>query len=102
MLRVAVLGASGFIGSRVVEMFHLEGTAEVRPVVRGISSLAGPARFALDCRVADGFDRSALKESFSGLRRRRACRRRRSRVILGTLAPVYEPPERRRFAGSST
>jgi nucleoside-diphosphate-sugar epimerase len=90
MLRVAVLGASGFIGSRVVEMFHLEGTAEVRPVVRRISSLAGPARFALDCRVADGSDREALREAFSGCDVVLHAVAGDPRVILGTLAPVYE------------
>jgi nucleoside-diphosphate-sugar epimerase len=90
MLRVAVLGASGFIGSRVVEMFHLGGTAEVRPVVRRISSMAGPARFALDCRVADGFDRKALREAFSGCDVVVHAVAGDPRVILGTLATVYE------------
>ena len=35
----AVLGASGFIGSRVVEMFHLGGLSDVPPIVRSMASL---------------------------------------------------------------
>jgi nucleoside-diphosphate-sugar epimerase len=65
-MRVAVLGASGFIGSRLVERLHLTGAAEVRPVVRAAARLAGPARFALDGRVADARDRRALAEALGG------------------------------------
>lgn len=66
MLKVAILGANGFIGSRIVEMFHLGGLAEVRPIVRTMSSLARLSRFDLDCRVADAFDQSALRAAFEG------------------------------------
>jgi hypothetical protein len=31
---IGVLGATGFIDSRIVEVFHLEGIARVPPVVR--------------------------------------------------------------------
>jgi uncharacterized protein YbjT (DUF2867 family) len=31
-MRVAILGASGFIGSRAVELLHLADLAEVRPI----------------------------------------------------------------------
>ena len=65
-MRVAVLGASGFIGSRTVEKFHLSGRVEVRPVVRQTGRLAGVARFGLDGLVADGFDRSALAAALAG------------------------------------
>jgi 2-alkyl-3-oxoalkanoate reductase len=64
MLRVAVLGANGFIGSRTVEMLHLGGLAELRPVVRGVARLTRPSRFDLDCRTADGFDQRALRAAF--------------------------------------
>ena len=66
MMRLAVLGASGFIGARIVERLHLCRKAEVRPVVRNAARLAGPARFALDGRVADGFDRAALAAAMEG------------------------------------
>lgn len=65
-MRVAVLGAGGFIGSRAVELFHLTNTFDVRPVVRRPASMARSARFGLDCRLADMRDRHALAEAFSG------------------------------------
>ena len=58
--RVAILGASGFIGSRIVEMFHLGGLADVRPVTRSIGALARLARFDLDWRLADARDQEGM------------------------------------------
>jgi 2-alkyl-3-oxoalkanoate reductase len=66
MLTVGVLGAGGFVGSRIVERFHLEGTARVVPIVRGFGALPRPARFALETRMADALDRAALSKAFAG------------------------------------
>jgi nucleoside-diphosphate-sugar epimerase len=66
MLKVAILGANGFIGSRAVEMFHLMEIAAILPVVRAYSSLARSARFNLDYRIADACDRSMLCRAFAG------------------------------------
>lgn len=88
--RVAILGANGFIGSRLVEMLHLESLAEVRPVVRRVSSLARSARFALEGRVADGFDAAALRKGFEGCDIVIHAIAGDRRTILGTLAPTYE------------
>ena len=66
MMRVAVLGASGFVGTRLTEIFQLERIAEVVPVVRSSNSLAGLARFALDWRIADALDYEALVKAFRG------------------------------------
>lgn len=63
---VAILGASGFIGSRIVEMFHLAGLADVRPVVRSMGSLARLSRFDLDWRIADACDQRALGPALAG------------------------------------
>jgi nucleoside-diphosphate-sugar epimerase len=63
---VAVVGAGGFIGTRLVEMLHLEGDATVRPIVRQASALASAARFALDGRVADARDLPALRRALHG------------------------------------
>ena len=60
MVRMAILGAGGFIGNRAVEMLHLGGRFEVIPVVRTAQSLALASRFELDSRVADGRDKAAL------------------------------------------
>ncbi len=64
--KVAVVGANGFIGSRVMELFHLGGHCEVIPVVRGVSSLARLCRFDLDWRLADARDAEALAKALTG------------------------------------
>lgn len=89
MLRVAVLGASGFIGNRTVEMLHLGGLAEVRPVVRNVSRLALPSRFSLDCRIADGFDQTALRSALHDCDAVVHAIAGNPATIRGTLAPLY-------------
>ncbi|MGD9810338.1 MAG: NAD-dependent epimerase/dehydratase family protein [Sphingobium sp.] len=63
---VAVVGAGGFIGNRIVEMLHLTGEYEVRPVVRRASSLALARRFDIDGRIADALDVEAMRVALSG------------------------------------
>lgn len=66
MLRVAVVGANGFVGSRLVEQWHLDERADVVPVVRRPEAAAGVLRFGLDCRVADALDERELTHAFAG------------------------------------
>lgn len=89
MLKVAILGANGFIGSRTVEMLHLNGWAEVRPIVRSIPSLARLSRFELDCRIADAFDQSTLTDAFKGCDVVIHTVAGDRNTILGSLAPTY-------------
>jgi nucleoside-diphosphate-sugar epimerase len=63
---VGIIGASGFIGSRVVEWLALRDLAQVRPIVRSFKSMARLSRFDLDCRVADATDQAALKTQLEG------------------------------------
>lgn len=63
---VAVIGANGFIGNRIVEMLHLGGEHQVRPVVRRASALALASRFRIEGRVADALDGNALQEALVG------------------------------------
>lgn len=66
-MKVAVIGASGFIGTRLIERFHLgSNTPEVVAVVRRPSSLALPARFAVETRIADALDVDAMARAFTG------------------------------------
>jgi nucleoside-diphosphate-sugar epimerase len=65
-MKVAVIGANGFIGTRIVECFHLGGGPEVAAIVRRPSSLALPARFAMDMRVADALDADSLAGGLAG------------------------------------
>ena len=65
-MKIAVIGANGFIGTRVVEMFHLGARHTVIPVVRRASGLALPARFALDWRIGDALDVASLAAALEG------------------------------------
>lgn len=90
---IAVVGASGFIGSRLVEMLHLEALAEPRPVVRRRAGLARSARFALRGRVADAFDTAALRSAFEGCDVVVHAVAGDRRTIVGTLEPTYRAAE---------
>lgn len=65
-MKVAVIGASGFIGTRLIEQYHLGGGPTVAAVVRQPSSLALPARFAIETHLADGLDVDAMARAMSG------------------------------------
>ncbi|MCA1585210.1 MAG: NAD(P)-dependent oxidoreductase, partial [Acidobacteria bacterium] len=63
---IAITGASGFIGNRILEMFHLGKVPGLIPVVHSNSSLALPARFALPWKVCDHFSVDELSRAFEG------------------------------------
>lgn len=65
-MRIAVVGANGFVGSRLVEQWHLEERADVVPIVRRPEAAAGVLRFGLDCRVVDALDEGELTRAFAG------------------------------------
>jgi nucleoside-diphosphate-sugar epimerase len=65
-VRIAVVGANGFVGSRLVEQWHLEERADVVPIVRRPEAAAGVLRFGLDCRVVDALDEGELTRAFAG------------------------------------
>lgn len=91
--RVALLGAGGFIGSRVVEMFHLGGLGEVRPVVRSVGALARLSRFDLECRVADALDPRSLRAAFADCDRVIHAIAGDPATIRAAVAPVYRAAE---------
>jgi 2-alkyl-3-oxoalkanoate reductase len=63
---VGIIGANGFIGSRLVEWLALRDLAHMRPIVRSVKSMARLARFDLDCRVVDATDQTALEKQLEG------------------------------------
>ncbi len=65
-MKVALVGASGFIGTRILEKSILGGGPDLVAVVRRPASLALPARFALESHVADGLDIDGMARAFSG------------------------------------
>lgn len=64
-MSIAIIGANGFIGTRLVELLHLGGDHTVVPVVRRASGLALPARFALDWRIGDALNVESLAAAIS-------------------------------------
>jgi nucleoside-diphosphate-sugar epimerase len=64
--KIAVLGAAGFVGSRMVEMFHLSHTAEVVPVVRRVAAMARLSRFQLNTVIADCRNYDAIAKAIAG------------------------------------
>jgi nucleoside-diphosphate-sugar epimerase len=100
MIKVAVLGANGFIGTRIVEMFALNHLADVHPVVRDYAGLARSSRFDLEGRVANAFDAQALHSAFEGCDVVVHAVAGDMRTILGTLTPSYQAAQKagvRRF-----
>lgn len=89
MIRVAILGASGFIGSRAVELFTLTNAAKIRAIVRSYSSLPSVARFDLDFRVCDARDRAGLQKAFNDCDVVVHAVLGNPDVIEGTIEPVY-------------
>ena len=65
-MKVAIIGSSGFIGTRLIEHFHLGGGPSIAAVVRRPSSLALPKRFAIETHLADALDVDALARAFTG------------------------------------
>lgn len=92
-MRLGVLGAGGFIGSRTVEMLHLSGAADVRAIAGRAAGLALASRFALDRQVADARDQQALARAFRGCDAVLHAVAGGEDVILGTLAPTYRAAE---------
>jgi nucleoside-diphosphate-sugar epimerase len=64
-MRIAVVGASGFVGTRLLEQFILGQIAEVVPVVRSFASLAVISRFDLPWKVCDVMNTDDLAKAFS-------------------------------------
>ena len=67
MRQIAVLGASGFIGNPIVEIFQRDGDVEVRPVVQRASRAALPRRFDLPVQIADARDMKSLTPALEGV-----------------------------------
>ena len=63
-MKIGILGASGFIGNRAVEMLADQGY-EVYPIVRAQSSVSRLTRSDLEIRFANALDQAALTQAFT-------------------------------------
>lgn len=89
MLKIGILGASGFIGNRAVEILHAEGY-EVCPIVRTKASVARVAHSNIDCHIANALDQSALERAFRGCDVVVHSVLGSPGLIRGTVVPTYK------------
>lgn len=64
--RIAIIGASGFVGLRTTEILSARTDLDVVPIVRAASSLAVLARQRLDWRIADFLGEAPLAAALHG------------------------------------
>ncbi len=91
--RIGLLGATGFVGTHLLENWHLNQKAEVIPIVRSFSSLGKIARFSLDWRLADCTDTNSLAKALKGIDVLVHCASGDSATIKALVKPVYEACE---------
>jgi nucleoside-diphosphate-sugar epimerase len=65
-MKIAIIGANGFIGTRVVEQLHLGSEHTAVPIVRRPGALARASRFELEWKIADALDAAQLKTALQG------------------------------------
>ncbi|MBF2027756.1 MAG: NAD(P)-dependent oxidoreductase [Oscillatoriales cyanobacterium C42_A2020_001] len=92
-MKIGVVGASGFVGNRAVEMLH-GGDTEVRPIGRTVASLDRFVAEGLDCRVAGAFDQSALETAFEGCDVVIHSILGSPGLIRGSIAPTYKAAQK--------
>ena len=93
MIKIGVVGASGFVGNRAVEMLHA-GDTEVRAIGRSPASFERLTYKNLDCRVANAFDRSELEAAFQGCDVVIHSILGSPGLIKGSIAPTYQAAEK--------
>jgi nucleoside-diphosphate-sugar epimerase len=63
---IAVVGAGGFVGARLLEMAALSGRDDVVPIVRGFHSVARSANLGVRHRLGDASRPATLARAFDG------------------------------------
>jgi len=85
MTRVAVFGASGFVGSTLVERLLMRGGREVRPIVHTSGNAWRLARWGIDLQSVDLLDETAVRQSLRGCTHVVNCSRGGDDVMLRGL-----------------
>lgn len=93
MTRIGVVGASGFVGNRALEMLQADGF-EVVPILRSASSANRLTQENLDYRIANSFDRASLQAAFQGCDVIIHSILGSPGLIQGSVAPAYQAAER--------
>ena len=85
MMKVAVVGASGFIGATVVERLLARNSAVVLPLIHSSGNAWRLARRGLDLKPVSLLDRPALKEALRGCTHVVNCSRGGNDVMIAGL-----------------
>jgi 2-alkyl-3-oxoalkanoate reductase len=93
MVKIGIVGASGFVGNRAVEMLHDEGMT-VCPIVRHAASLQPFTQRGLNGYVANAFDQTALEKAFSGCDVVIHSVLGSPGLIRGSVAPAYRAAQK--------
>ncbi|HEY9906479.1 MAG TPA: NAD(P)H-binding protein, partial [Thermosynechococcaceae cyanobacterium] len=88
MVRIGVVGASGFVGNRAIEQLYANGQ-EVRAIGRSTASFDRLRFKDLDCQVANAFDSSQLEAAFQGCDVVIHSILGSPGLIRGSIAPTY-------------
>lgn len=69
MKSIAIVGAGGFVGNRLIESLVLDGSWRIVPVIRSYRSMATMCRFgnAIDVRLANAENAAALTTALTGV-----------------------------------
>lgn len=89
MVKIGIVGASGFVGNRAIELLHTGGT-EVRAIGRSATSFDRLTHRDIDCQVANAFDRAQLESAFRGCDVVIHSILGSPGLIRGTIAPTYQ------------
>jgi len=93
MVKIGVVGASGFVGNRAVEMLHEDGLT-VCPIVRQATSLQRFTQMGLDGYTANAFDQAALETAFQGCEVVIHSVLGSAGLIRGSVAPAYRAAQK--------
>jgi nucleoside-diphosphate-sugar epimerase len=104
-MRVAIVGASGFVGSTLVERLRHKTITEVVPFIHTTGNAAGVARLGLPLESLDLLDKTALANNLRGITHVVNCSRGTDDVMLKGLRNLLETSRRagvRRFVHLSS
>lgn len=95
-VRIAVIGADGFIGRHIVETLRRDAAWRVRAITRTPPLDSAPSRGSVDRRVADAGDADALAVALEGIEVVVHAVGGDPPTIRRTVVPVYRAAERNR------
>lgn len=92
-MKIGIVGASGFVGNRAIEVFHEQGN-EIRPIVRSAASIESMTHKDLDNRIVNAFDQAELETAFKGCDVVIHSILGSPGLIRGTAAPTYKAAQK--------